>query len=145
MQHVSCLQKCIINDIIIHINLIIWLVKSSGSLNITCSFLRICRICRDIYRHIRYIYIYYKERDRIDGLPVCMEIKKYFIFGSQDFRQTAGLHVAEHLACGRVRLKGPMQTTEDGFVLPQRMEVVTPVGDDYFFQAPVGISWGYHI
>ena len=74
-----------------------------------------------------------------------MEIKKYFIFGSQDFRQTAGLHVAEHLACGRVRLKGPMQTTEDGFVLPQRMEVVTPVGDDHFFQAPVGISWGYHI
>lgn len=41
----------------------------------------------------------------------------------EDFRQTAGLHVAEHLACGRVRLKGPMQTTEDGFVLPQRMEV----------------------
>jgi hypothetical protein len=74
-----------------------------------------------------------------------MEIKKYFIFGSQDFRQTAGLHVAEHLACGRVRLKGPMQTTEDGFVLPQRMEVVTPVGNDHFFQAPIGISWGYHI
>ena len=75
-----------------------------------------------------------------------MEIKtKYFIFGSQDFRQAAGLHVAEHLACGRVRLKGPMQSTEDGFVLPQRMEVVSPVGNDHFFQAPIGISWGYHI
>ena len=137
--HATCVMFAkVYNDIIIHINLIIWLVKSSGSLNITCSFLRICRICRDIYRR-------YKERDRIDGLSVCMEIKKYFIFGSQDFRQTAGLHVAEHLACGRVRLKGPMQTTEDGFVLPQRMEVVTPVGDDHFFQAPIGISWGYHI
>jgi hypothetical protein len=25
------------------------------------------------------------------------------------------------------------------------MEVVTPVGNDHFFQAPIGISWGYHI